>query len=70
MNRIVITVEGGLVQAVNADEPVEVTVIDFDVENDEADDVKTVGDSVAAIGQYESDPMNDACRAWLAAAKE
>lgn len=39
MQRIVITLEGGLISAITADEDIEVLVIDLDTEGTEADEV-------------------------------
>ena len=59
MPRVVITMDGGLVQEIISDQPLEVTVIDYDAEGSDPDDLRKVPqgedepDELAAIRDAE-----------------
>lgn len=49
MKRIAVTLEGGLVQSVLAEEPVEVIVVDYDVEGASEDEIIEIFDDEQAV---------------------
>ncbi len=57
MAKIVVVMEGGLVQSVLSTEPVEVAIVDYDAEGADAEDLKSVpqgnGKVANAVGHVE-----------------
>lgn len=50
--RVTITVEGGVIQAVEADAPVDVLVVDYDSEGCSEEDIRRVGNGDALVAAW------------------
>jgi len=75
MAKIVISMDGGLIQFISADEPVEIYVVDYDVEGTETDDpyfTQLNGDD-CLLFPWEPDinpgHVSNAIKTWKIAAK-
>lgn len=55
MKRIVVVVEGGLVQNVLTDEPAEVVVVDHDTEGADQEELSVIGDDTAYVRRFDSE---------------
>lgn len=69
MNRIAIIMEGGLIQNILLDEEVDITIIDYDTEGAEEEDLtevaQTDGTSVEAFIGYPIVDLSDEARKFL-----
>lgn len=69
MNRIAIIMEGGLIQDILADEEVDITIIDYDTEGTEEEDLTEVpqndGTSVEVFIGYPNVDLSDEARKFL-----
>jgi hypothetical protein len=69
MNRIAIIMDGGLIHNILADEEVEITIVDYDVEGAEEEDLTEVpqndGTSVEAFIGYPIADFSDEARRFL-----
>lgn len=52
-NRILIYVEGGVIQHIVADQPVDIFVADYDVEGADADMIATFFDEECLLGKFD-----------------
>ena len=69
MNRIAIIMEGGIIQNILADEEVDITIVDYDTEDAEDEDLTEVaqndGISVEAFLGYPNVDLTDEARKFL-----
>lgn len=69
MNRIAIIMEGGIIQDILADEEVYITIVDYDTEDAEEEDLTEVpqydGTSVQAFIGYPIEDFSDEARKFL-----
>jgi len=69
MNRIAIIMEGGLIQNILSDEEVDITIVDYDTEGAEEEDLTEVrkydGTSVEAFIGYPIADLSDEARKFL-----
>jgi uncharacterized protein YegL len=69
MNRIAIIMDGGLIQDILADEEVDITIVDYDTEDAEEEDLTEVlqndGTSVEAYIGYPIGDFSDEARKFL-----
>ena len=69
MNRIAIIMEGGIIQNILADEEVYITIVDYDTEDAEEEDLTEVpqndGTSVEAFIGYPIEDFSDEARKFL-----
>lgn len=68
--RLVIHVEGGIVQAIysNSSAPIQVAIQDFDIEGADGDEIAMLNDGTEFIGHIEAIIHNDSCVADVFAA--
>jgi len=69
MNRIALIMEGGIIQNILADEEVYITILDYDTEDAEEEDLTEVpqndGTSVKALIGYPIEDFSDEARKFL-----
>ncbi len=69
MNRIAIIMDGGIIQNILADEEVDITIVDYDTEDAEEEDLTAVrqtdGTSVEAYLGYPNADINEEARKFL-----
>jgi hypothetical protein len=59
MKKVAIVLDGGIVQNVVSEEPLDVIVIDYDTEGTEASEITKMFGNDAVIGQYPSEHNPD-----------